>query len=144
MDAAQRYWQALGEKDAEAMAACYADDARFRDPIFHLTGQDIGKMWMGLFGGADDLEIETGALRQVEGAWRGQWVASYTFTKTGRQVHNVITTTMRVRKGKIVEQIDSFPFWKWSRMALGLPGLVLGWSPMMRRKVRKMAARRLQ
>jgi hypothetical protein len=34
--------------------------------------------------------------------------------------------------------------WNWARQALGLPGLMLGWSPWLRSKVRISAAQQLQ
>ena len=34
-------------------------------------------------------------------------------------------------------------FWRWSRQALGPIGMLLGWSPMVRGKVRAQAARAL-
>jgi hypothetical protein len=39
----------------------------------------------------------------------------------------------------IVSHHDSFDFWRWSRQALGAPGLLLGWSPVLRNQVRKQA-----
>ena len=39
---------------------------------------------------------------------------------------------------------DRFNFWTWSRQALGAPGLLLGWSPYLRNKVRAQAASNLQ
>ena len=38
--------------------------------------------------------------------------------------------------GRIVKHRDSFDFWKWSRQALGAPGVLLGWTPFLRGKVR--------
>lgn len=37
-----------------------------------------------------------------------------------------------------------FDFWAWSRQALGIPGLVLGWTPFFRRMVRAQAAANLE
>ena len=39
---------------------------------------------------------------------------------------------------------DRFSFWRWSRQALGLPGVLLGWSPSLKRKVRSTAAGNLK
>ena len=41
--------------------------------------------------------------------------------------------------GRILSHLDNFNFWRWSWMALGVPGLVLGWSPFFRTQVRKQA-----
>ena len=48
------------------------------------------------------------------------------------------------RDEKIIRHRDSFDFWKWSRQALGLPGLLLGWSPYLRAKVARTAAKSLE
>ena len=47
-------------------------------------------------------------------------------------------------EGLIASQRDRFDFWRWSRQALGAPGLLLGWSPMLKKKVRATAAANLQ
>ena len=39
---------------------------------------------------------------------------------------------------------DRFNFWAWARQALGTPGLLLGWSPSLKRKVRSTAAGNLK
>ena len=46
--------------------------------------------------------------------------------------------------GLIATHRDRFDFWAWSRQALGTPGLLLGWSPFLRNKVRATAAGNLQ
>ncbi len=45
--------------------------------------------------------------------------------------------------GLIADHHDDFDFYRWSRQALGPTGLLLGWSPIVRSKVRRMAAGRL-
>ena len=42
--------------------------------------------------------------------------------------------------GLVRRHPDRFDLWRWSRMALGMPGVLLGWSPLIRNKVRKQAA----
>jgi hypothetical protein len=46
--------------------------------------------------------------------------------------------------GLIATHRDRFSFRAWARQALGLPGLLLGWSPSPRRKVRGTAASNLK
>lgn len=143
-DVVNRYWDALGEGNGAAMAECYADDATFRDPIFDLKGDRIGAMWRGLMDGKNDLIVETSPLTFENGVATGTWTASYTFRATGRMVINRIDSTIVAKGGKIVAHEDQFPFWKWSRMALGPTGVLLGWTPMVKAKVRKMAAKRIR
>ena len=47
------------------------------------------------------------------------------------------------KRGRIIQHRDIFSFWKWSFMALGPIGLVLGWSPIIRKKVQQRAFRGL-
>src|SRR5437868_888017 len=75
-----------------------------------------------------------------DSAGSAHWEARYTFSTTGRFVHNIIDAKFTFRDGKIASHTDSFDFWRWSRQALGGAGLVLGWSPMLRNKVRATAA----
>lgn len=42
--------------------------------------------------------------------------------------------------GLIATHRDRFNFWRWARQALGAPGVLLGWSPSLKRKVRNTAA----
>jgi hypothetical protein len=72
-----------------------------------------------------------------------RWIARYTFTKTGRPVENHVASEFEFKDGKILRQVDRFPFWRWSHMALGLPGTLLGWSSVIRNAVRREAARSL-
>ena len=55
----------------------------------------------------------------------------------------MIHARFRLDAGLIVEHVDDFDFWRWSRQALGPAGLLLGWSPFLRDKVRREAARTL-
>ena len=66
--------------------------------------------------------------------------ARYTFSATGRKVLNRIDASFEFRDGLIVRHIDRFDFWRWSRQALGTPGLLLGWTGFLRGKVRAKAA----
>ena len=55
----ERFYGAFAEKDGAAMAACYAPDVRFSDPVFpDLRGEEAGAMWRMLTGQARDLRIE--------------------------------------------------------------------------------------
>ena len=63
--------------------------------------------------------------------------ASSTFAFVTRQ--SFIRAEFEFRDGLIRVQRDRFDFWRWSRQALGTPGLLLGWTPMLRNKVREKA-----
>ena len=54
------------------------------------------------------------------------WEAFYTFSKTGRRVHNVIYANFEFKDGKIIKHTDEFDLYKWSRQTMGLKGILLG------------------
>jgi ketosteroid isomerase-like protein len=140
----KRFYAAFHERDAKAMAACYAKAARFSDPVFpDLHGADIGRMWTMLTKAAKDLEVTAHGIEADATSGSCRWEARYTFGRTGRKVHNVIQARFEFKGGRIVRHEDSFSFWRWSRQALGPVGLLLGWTPRVRSRVRKDAARRL-
>lgn len=47
-------------------------------------------------------------------------------------------------EGLIEHQRDTFNLWAWSRQALGAPGLLMGWTPFLRRKIRAQTAANFQ
>ncbi len=57
----------------------------------------------------------------------------------GRPVSVRLLHVFAFRDGLIAEHDDSFSFHAWSRQALGAPGLLLGWTPLLRNKVRSTA-----
>jgi len=138
------FYTAFAKRDGDAMAACYADDVQFSDPVFpSLTGSDAGDMWRMLCERGADLVVESSNIRADDTNGSAHWEAHYTLSSTGRKVHNIIEATFTFRDSKIATHTDVFNFWRWSRMALGAPGLVLGWSPIVRNKVRGEAAKGL-
>ncbi len=134
-------YAALGRGDGEAMAACYASAASFSDPVFPaLAGAEVGDMWRMLCARAQGIRVEVANVVADEATGSADWQAWYPFSGTGRQVHNLIHAEYRFRDGRILTHVDDFDLWRWSRQALGLPGLLLGWSPPLKSKVRKQAA----
>jgi ketosteroid isomerase-like protein len=135
----QRFYDAFARHDGDAMAACYAPDARFSDPVFtDLKGEEPGAMWRMLTGRAQDLEVRLEEHDAGDERGSAHWLADYTF-RTGRKVHNDVRAEFVFRDGLIAEHRDSFSFYAWSRQALGPPGLLLGWTPVVRGKVQKEA-----
>jgi ketosteroid isomerase-like protein len=141
----RKLYEALDAHDGEAMASCYAPDASFSDPVFpDLTGTQAGDMWRMLTSRATDLEVELPEAKADEEAGAARWIATYTFGATGRRVVNRVRSDFRFDgQGLIAEQNDDFSFWAWSRQALGPVGMALGWTPLLRSKVRSNAATEL-
>ena len=138
-----RFYAAFARRDAQAMAACYAPDAHFSDPVFDLNGPQVAAMWSMLCERATDLELEWRDVRADDATGTAHWEPRYTFSATGRPVHNVIDSAFTFTAGRIVRHVDTFDLWRWSRMALGAKGMLLGWSPLVRNAIRAQAKRGL-
>jgi ketosteroid isomerase-like protein len=131
----ERFYSAFTARDGVSMSACYDDMATFRDPVFDLRGEDVGAMWRMLCSRGKDLRVVAANLSVDGDHGSADWQAWYSFSATGRQVHNRVNSRFRFVEGRIIEQLDSFSFWAWSRQALGPAGLLLGWSPFLQNKV---------
>ena len=139
-----RFYEGFKKRDPEAMASCYSDAVVFSDPVYtRLVGERARNMWRMLAGRAKDLALEYEIRSADDRTGAVHWEARYTFSQTGRKVHNVIDATLEIRDGLIVKHTDVFDFWRWSRQALGLTGLLLGWSPLVKNKVRRGASEAL-
>lgn len=137
--------------DAQGMAQCYAPDATFEDEVFSLRGhREVTGMWHMLCDatktkGRDVWKLDHSGIAADAITGQAHWEADYRFSATGRMVHNVIDSRFTFdSQGLIQTQSDCFDFWAWSRQALGLPGLMLGWTPFLREKVRATAAANLK
>ena len=145
MGVAERFYEAFMVRDHYTMGLLYAEHATFSDPVFPLlNAMGTRLMWHMLLSRAEDLGVEAKILEDGATRARVDWVAYYTFSGTGRPVVNRIHTEMAISAGKIVRQVDSFSLWRWSGQALGARGLLLGWTPMVKNKIRAQAARALR
>jgi ketosteroid isomerase-like protein len=136
----ERFYAAFDERDGAAMAACYAPDAHFSDPVFpDLDGAEPGAMWEMLTSQATELRIELLEHEAGEESGSAHWRAHYVFSHTGRRVTNDVRARFRFADGLIAEHADEFSFHRWSRQALGAPGLLLGWTPVLKASVRRRA-----
>lgn len=139
-----RFYTAFQRRDAAAMGACYAPDVRFSDPVFtDLRGDQARAMWAMLCARGKDLRLAfTGVTASgAEGA--AHWEAWYTFSATGRKVHNIIDARFTFRDGLIATHTDSFDLHRWAGQALGLKGALLGWTPFVQHAIRTQAMRSL-
>jgi ketosteroid isomerase-like protein len=136
----ERFYGAFARRDGDTMAACYAPNASFSDPVFtDLQGVEPGAMWRMLTSQANDLRVEL--LEHQGDGERGsaRWRAHYTFSQTGRPVVNDVRASFRFEDGLIAEHRDEFDFHRWARQALGPAGLLLGWTPVLKGAVRRRA-----
>jgi ketosteroid isomerase-like protein len=140
-----RFYAALGEKNGKAMGDFYADDARFSDPAFQdLDAGGVRGMWAMLCSRATDLTVEVSGIEADDTRGKARWIATYTFSKTGRKVRNVIDAEYEFKDGKIARHTDRFDLWRWAGMALGAKGTLLGWTPLVQNAIRKEAMRGLK
>jgi hypothetical protein len=145
-DLIDKFYTAFAQKDAVRMNSFYAPNAVFEDPAFgRLNGKEVVAMWLMLIErGGKSLSISHTIGEVTNGKAKANWIAIYPFSKTLRMVHNKISAEFIIEEGKIVYHKDSFSLWKWSSMALGLPGMLLGWSPFMKNKIRQQALAQLR
>ena len=146
-----RFYTAFAALDADTMAQCYAPEVSFQDPVFRLQGQpETAGMWRMLCAatrakGQADWKLEFSNIEADATAGQAHWEAHYKFSATGRLVHNTIDAQFTFTPdGLIASHRDSFDFWRWSRQALGTPGLLLGWTPFLRAKVQTQAGASLK
>jgi ketosteroid isomerase-like protein len=136
----ERFYEAFDKHDGDTMAASYTPGARFSDPVFPgLKANEPGAMWRMLTGQADDLKVELHEHDADESTGTAHWIAHYTFSQTGRPVTNDVRARFRFEDGLIADHTDEFSFHQWSRQALGTPGLLLGWTPILKAATRKRA-----
>jgi ketosteroid isomerase-like protein len=139
-----RFYEALGHHDAATMIACYAPDARFSDPVFpRLDASSVATMWRMLCARGKDLRVVASNIDADDRKGRAHWVATYTYSATGRHVVNEIDATFAFADGRIVRHEDRFDLHRWAMQALGTPGLLFGWTPPMQNAIREKAAKAL-
>jgi ketosteroid isomerase-like protein len=140
----RNFYTSFGNRDARGMAGCYHPSVKFSDEVFtDLEGARAAGMWQMLCERGKDLRIEFRDIAADDSDGHAHWEAWYTFSPTGRRVHNKIDADFEFRDGKIFRHRDRFNFWSWARQALGLTGWLLGWSGFVRKRVRLQAGRNL-
>lgn len=132
------FYRAFSNLDAEGMCACYHHDILFYDHAFgHLKGARACAMWTMLVESQRDKDF-TITYRDITSSdlvGTAHWEAHYTFSKTGRRVHNVIEADMVIKDGLIIEHTDHFDLHRWAGQALGLTGKLLGGTSFFRKKL---------
>ncbi len=143
----ETFYTAFAACDAETMASCYHDDIVFEDPGFGvLKGSKAGNMWRMLCAsqkGKEDFKIEFSGIEANDQTGKAHWEAHYTFSKTGRKVHNIIDASFEFKDGKIIKHTDHFNLHRWSGQALGLKGSLLGWTAFFKKKLNQQSNRLL-
>lgn len=125
----ETFYNAFNNLDAETMVSCYHSDIVFEDPAFGiLKGERAGNMWRMLCNSQknQDFKVTFSNINVTEHDGSATWEAFYTFSKTGRKVHNIIEARFEFKDGKIIKHTDVFNLYRWSKQALGVKGFILG------------------
>ena len=139
-DVVKDFYSAFAKLDYKTMQDCYSDDPVFNDPVFGIVqGSDVKLMWKRLCRNAKNFSLTYDSVKCDGEYCTCNWIARYTFSKTGRTVVNNVKSYMRIVNGKITEHTDDFNIYRWSRQALGLTGILLGWSGYLKNKIRRQA-----
>jgi len=139
MSTANKFYTAFSNKDIEGMIECYADNVIFTDPAFGtLEGDRAKAMWRMLLSNQEsNLSVNFQLLEDTQHNAKVDWQASYLFGPSKRQVLNKIQATIELEDDKITKHTDHFSLWKWTGMAFGIRGYLIGWTPAMKRVVQK-------
>ncbi len=140
----ERFYDAFARRDPGGMIACYHRSVTFSDPVFpSLDAAGVAAMWRMLCARGKDLVVAVSDAHADASHGGARWVATYTFSATGRKVTNRIAAAFDFEDGQIVRHVDRFSLWRWASMALGLKGALLGWAPPVRAAIRSQAAKSL-
>ena len=141
----EKFYTAFQKLDYQTMNSCYSDDIVFSDPAFGLLrGEEAKAMWEMLCKNAKNFSLTFTNIQLLDEEYATcNWVATYTFSKTGRKVVNNIKAFMLLKDGKIIEHSDAFKLSKWAAQALGWKGALLGWTGFMKRKIQNNARKNL-
>lgn len=140
------FYTAFQNLEHKKMNECYSDEIVFFDPAFGLLrGEEVKAMWEMLCKNVSGFSLVYGNILALDDQYfTCDWVASYTFSKTGRRVVNKIKAHMMIVDGKIIEHSDGFSLHKWSMMALGFSGWLFGWNSFFQNKIKRQARRNLE
>jgi ketosteroid isomerase-like protein len=134
------FYESFRRGDWERMVDCYHEEIFFFDPVFgSLEGAQVRAMWEMLLSSARDLRLSFEKVDGDDGYGSCEWTATYTFSPTGRKVINKVRAHFFVTDGKIAEHHDDFSMWKWSAQALGVTGMLFGWTAALQHRVRNKA-----
>ena len=132
----EKFYSAFQNKDSETMGSCYHPDVVFTDPAFGtLKGDRAKAMWKMLCISGKDLKVEFSDVSAEENNGSAHWEADYTFSRTGKKVHNIIDATFVFKDGLIITHTDDFNLKKWAGQALGFKGKILGGTAFFKKKL---------
>jgi ketosteroid isomerase-like protein len=133
-----RLYRSLAAHDHAGMAACYHEDATFKDIAFDRRGRDkIHDMWKFVTRPEPGLTVTFEIVDADDDQVTARLIDHYTFTETGQLVDNAITSTFHFRDGLIIDHQDVCDPVAWANMAMTGPK---AWLAGHSRPVRALAA----
>ncbi len=135
----KKFYTAFSDGNWKGMVECYHENIVFQDPVFGiLKGERACKMWeMLLSQKKEDTKINFDIIQASADNGKANWVAEYVYGEKNRKVINKVSAEFKFKEGKIIEHLDTFDLWKWTRQAIGTVGYLVGWTPFMKRKIQK-------
>lgn len=134
----EQFYLAFKQLDAEGMVKLYHPSIEFKDPAFGvLKGEKAKDMWRMLCANAQDFKLDFSQVEYDGETGKAHWDAYYTFSQTGRKVHNSIDATFKFKDGFIIQHHDHFNLHKWARQALGFKGMLLGGTNFFQKKLQE-------
>lgn len=142
----EKFYTSFSKRDAKGMTECYHEEIVFQDPVFGtLKGERAVKMWeMLLSRGSESTTIVFENIKVTEENGSATWIAKYTYGENNRKVTNIVNANFKFKDGKIIEHIDYFDLWKWTKQAIGVVGYLVGWTPFMKSKIQKTTNQQLE
>ena len=134
----ERFYTAFTNLDADGMSDCYHPDIVFEDPAFGVLKGDRAKnMWRMLCASqkGKDFRVDYSQVKENGTNGSAHWEAFYTFSQTGRKVHNIVNATFVIKDGLIIKHSDDFDLHIWAKQAMGFKGWLLGGTSFFRNKL---------
>lgn len=138
-DLLTEFYTAFSNLEADRMIACYHDSIVFEDPAFGvLKGERAKGMWQMLCESqkGKNFKVSFSNIEADQNSGSAHWEAYYTFSKTGRKVHNKIDASFEFKDGLIMKHKDHFKLHNWAKQAMGFKGLVMGATPYFKTKLK--------
>lgn len=135
----ENFYIAFSEGNSQGMVECYHDNIIFQDPVFGtLKGERAKDMWRMLLSQKKaETTITFDHVNATDNAGKANWVAMYLYGPKKRKVVNKVQANFKFQDGKIIEHIDTFDLWKWTKQAMGPIGYLMGWTSIIRNKILK-------
>lgn len=142
----EEFYSGFAAANSTTMCSCYHPEVAFEDPIFGiLQGDDARDMWQMLIEKSHGLlDIKFSNVISDGENSSADWTADYMFSSTKKHVKNIVHAEFEFKDGLIFRHVDHFNMYSWSKQALGLKGLLLGWTPFFRKKIQQQALQSLR